>query len=63
MKAAHASRVATRLTLTAYLHISRILLDKLIVVQPVKKFQAFYGTQRFITVFTGVHYSSLYSSR
>jgi hypothetical protein len=31
---------------------SRILLQKLIVPHLVKKFPAFYGTQRFITVFT-----------
>jgi hypothetical protein len=29
------------------------LLEKLPIVQPLKKFPAFYGTQRFITVFTG----------
>jgi hypothetical protein len=28
---------------------SRVLLEKLIVTQPVKKFPTFYGTQRFIT--------------
>jgi hypothetical protein len=31
---------------------SRTLLEKLTVVQLVKKFSAFYGTQMFITVFT-----------
>jgi len=32
---------------------SRVLLEKLTVTQLVKKFPAFYGTRRFITVFTG----------
>jgi hypothetical protein len=32
------------------------LLDKLVVVQLVKKFQTFYGTGRFITVFTTTRY-------
>jgi hypothetical protein len=31
---------------------SRVLLEKLIISQQVKKFPAFYGTQRFITAFT-----------
>jgi hypothetical protein len=31
----------------------RVLLEKLTVTQPVKKFSAFYGTLRFNTVFTG----------
>jgi hypothetical protein len=30
-----------------------VLLEKLIVAQLVKKFLAFYGTERFITMFTG----------
>jgi hypothetical protein len=30
----------------------RVLLEKLIVTHLVKKFHAFYGTQKFITVFT-----------
>jgi hypothetical protein len=30
----------------------QVLLEKLIVAQPPKKFSAFYGTRRFITVFT-----------
>jgi hypothetical protein len=32
---------------------SRVLLEKLTVTQLVKKFPAFYGTRKFITVFTG----------
>jgi hypothetical protein len=32
---------------------SRVLLEKLTVTQLVKKFPSFYGTRRFITVFTG----------
>jgi hypothetical protein len=38
---------------------SRVLLEKLIVAQPVKKFPAFYGIRRFITVFTRDHHWSL----
>jgi hypothetical protein len=34
---------------------SRVFLEKLIVTQLVKAFPAFYGTQRFITVFTRAH--------
>jgi hypothetical protein len=34
---------------------SRVLLAKLIGSQLVKKFPAFYGTQRFITAFTRAH--------
>jgi hypothetical protein len=34
------------------LHNVRLLLEKLIVTQQVKKFPAFYGSRRFITVFT-----------
>jgi hypothetical protein len=36
-----------------------ILLEKLIVAQSGKKFLAFYGTRRFITVFTTAHHKSL----
>jgi hypothetical protein len=37
---------------------SRALLEKLPTVQPLKKFSAFYGTRRFITVFTrALHWS------
>jgi hypothetical protein len=38
---------------------SRGLLEKLTVSQLVKKFPAFYGTQRFITAFTRAHHLSL----
>jgi hypothetical protein len=34
----------------------RVLLEKLIGLQLVKKFHAFYGTQRFITTFTSAHH-------
>jgi hypothetical protein len=34
---------------------SRVLLEKVTGSQPVKKFPAFYRTQRFITTFTSVH--------
>jgi len=34
---------------------SRVLLEKLIVTQLVRKFPAFYGTRRFITVFIKAH--------
>jgi hypothetical protein len=36
----------------------RVLLEKLPIVQPLKNFPVFYGTQRFITVFTrALHWS------
>ena len=38
---------------------SRVLLEKLIGFQPVKKFPAFYGTRRFITAFTSACHLSL----
>jgi hypothetical protein len=38
---------------------SRILLEKLIVTQLVKKFLVFYGTRFFITMFTRAHHLSL----
>jgi hypothetical protein len=38
---------------------SRVLLEKVTGSQVVKKFPAFYGTQRFIIVFTSVHHPSL----
>ena len=44
------------LTVTAC---SRDLLEKLIGSQPVKKFTTFYGTRRFITVFTSARHLSL----
>ena len=37
----------------------RVLLEKLTGLQVVKKFPAFYGTRRFITVFTSFRYPSL----
>ena len=37
----------------------RVLLEKLTGLQIVKKFPAFYGTRRFITALTSVHYLSL----
>ena len=37
----------------------RVLLEKLTGLQLVKKFPAFYGTQRFITALTSVHHPSL----
>jgi len=39
---------------------SRVLLEKLICSQPVKKFPAFYGTRRLITGFTSASQSSLF---
>jgi len=37
---------------------SRVLLEKLVVTQLVKKYYYFYGTRRFITVFTrALHWS------
>jgi len=41
----------------------RVLLEKLIVTQIVKNFPAFYGTQRFITVFTRACHWSLFSAK
>jgi hypothetical protein len=41
---------------------SRILLEKQIVTQLAKKFLTFYGTQRFITVFTKAYHWSLSSA-
>ena len=38
---------------------SRVLLEKLSGLKLVKKFPAFYGTQKFITTFTNVHHLSL----
>jgi len=38
---------------------SRVLLEKLIGFQPVKKFPAFYGTRRLITAFTSARHLSL----
>jgi hypothetical protein len=38
---------------------NRVLLGKLTVTKLVKKFPAFYGTGRFITVFTTAHHWSL----
>jgi hypothetical protein len=38
---------------------SRVLLEKLTVTQLFKKFPTFYGTRRFITMFTTAHYWSL----
>ena len=35
---------------------SRVLIEKLVGFQLVKKFPAFYGTRRFITAFTSVHF-------
>jgi hypothetical protein len=40
---------------------SRVLLEKLTVTQLVKKFCAFYGTQRFIAVFTRAHHWSFHT--
>jgi len=42
---------------------SRVLLEKLTGPQLVKKFPAFYGTRRFITVFTRARHLSLSSAR
>ena len=52
-----------KLNATSYLVTpqSRVLLEKLTVSQPVKKFPAFYGTPRFITAHTIARYLSLSS--
>jgi hypothetical protein len=39
---------------------NRVLLEKLIPSQLVRKFLAFYGTERFITVFTTAHHWTLF---
>jgi hypothetical protein len=39
---------------------SRVLLEKLTVSQLFREFVAFYGTQRFITAFTGAHHPSVF---
>jgi hypothetical protein len=41
----------------------RVLLEKLMVTQLVNKFQTFYGTQRFITMFTRICHQSLLCAR
>jgi hypothetical protein len=41
----------------------RVLLEKLVVTQPVKKFPAFYGTERFITVIIRATHWSLSRAR
>jgi hypothetical protein len=43
--------------------LSRALPEKLTGLQAVKKLSAFYGTQRFVTTFTSVHYLSLSLAR
>jgi len=45
--------------LLTYLLNEAVLLEKLTGSQLVKKFHAFYGTQRFITAFTSAHHLSL----
>jgi hypothetical protein len=40
-------------------HCSRVLLEMLTVLQPVKKFPALYGTRKFVTVFTNARHLSL----
>jgi len=54
------SRGKLKNSLTAW---SRILLEKLIVSQLVKKFSAFCGTQMFITTFTRSHHLLTYGTR
>jgi hypothetical protein len=40
-----------------------VLLGKLIIILPAKKFRAFYGTRNFIDVFTWAHHLTLSSAR
>jgi hypothetical protein len=42
---------------------SRVLIEKLIVPQLVKKFPSFYGTRRIITILTTGHHLSISSAR
>ena len=59
--ASHNTLGKTRLNLLTYLLTPwcRVLLEKLIDLQPVKKFPAFHGTRRFITALTSVRHLSL----
>ena len=52
----HRNVIETQLT---YLLHAAVLLEKLTVSQPVKKFPTFYGTRRFITAFTSARHLSL----
>jgi len=45
-----------RISMKKYLATWSRVLEKLIITQPIKKFPAFYGTKRFITVFTRVRH-------
>jgi hypothetical protein len=47
---------------TYLLHGAEVLLEKLIVLQLLKKFSAFYGTRRFITAFASARHLSLSSA-
>jgi hypothetical protein len=63
-----AQRYTTSLTTQKYLEseihaCSRVILEKLIVTQLVKKFPDFYGTRRFITVFIEASHWILYCAR
>jgi hypothetical protein len=49
--------------LTKQIRLSTVLLDKLVVFQLVKKFPAYYGTRRVITLFTRARHVSQSSSR
>ena len=42
---------------------SRVLSEKLTVPQLVKNFPAFYGSRKFITIFTSTHHPSLFRTR
>jgi hypothetical protein len=50
-------------THTRYLLVIRVLLQKLIVPQLVKKFAAIFGTRKFITVAIRAHLRSLFRDR
>ena len=56
----HVSVLVITVSLTYVLNPwSRVLLEKLIICQLVKKFSAFYGTRKFIIAFTKARYLSL----
>jgi len=52
-------RLFTSLTILQRSTHFNLLLEKLIITHLVKKFCTFYGTQRFLTVFTRPHHRSL----
>ena len=54
-----AGTISVRLAVLTYLLHAAVLLEKLTGSHLVKKLPEFYGTRRFITAFTSVHYLSI----